>query len=129
MAIALAAPAIADILVAAGVTAVVISASKLIVDGVQISIEKARELAEEARRKRDNCNCKGLCHVDLRNTLGPGGAFKRHCIKCSSRKEAEERAANHMGYHTPIHHTGHFHPADGKGRKIPGYHYCYPPYF
>ena len=129
MAIALAAPAIADILVAAGVTAVVISASKLVVDGVQISIEKARELAEEARRKRDNCNCKGLCHVDLRNTLGPGGAFKRHCIKCRSRKEAEERAANHMGYHTPIHHTGHFHPADGKGRKIPGYHYCYPPYF
>ena len=82
----------------------------------------------KAKRKRDNCNCKGLCHIDLRNPIGPSGLFQRHCIKCSNRKEAEERAANHMGHHPPISHAGHFHPTDGKGRKIPSYHYCYPPF-
>ena len=53
MAVVLAAPVVADILIAAGVGAVVLSASKLLVDGVEMTIEKARELAEEARRKRE----------------------------------------------------------------------------
>ena len=127
-AVVLAAPAIADILIAAGLTVVIVSASELVVQGVKVSIENARVLAEEAKRKRDNCNCKGLCHIDLRNPIGPSGLFQRHCIKCSNRKEAEERAANHMGHHPPISHAGHFHPTDGKGRKIPSYHYCYPPF-
>ena len=127
-AVVIAAPVIADALVALGVTAVVASASVIVVEGVKMSVEKAKELVDEAKKKRDNCNCKGLCHIDLRNGLGPSGLFKRHCIKCSSRKEAEERAANHMGYHTPLAHSGHFHPTDGKGRKIPSYHYCYPPF-
>ena len=109
-----------------GITALAVTSTVLIVNGVKMSIEKAKELLEELKKKR--CNCKGLCHIDLRNKEGPSGFFKKHCIKCSNRKKAYEAAANHMGYHTPIEHSGHFHPTDGNGRKIPSYHYCYPPF-
>ena len=63
--------------------------------------------------------------------LGPSGKPMRHFIKHSTRKRAKD-AARDAGKGPPMHHPSprrgdsHYHPVEGKGRKIPGPHHEYP---